>query len=73
MRVKEESGQAILRQNIKKQLRSSHLGSMANTRGKGGSGDKSPLLGLQNHCRWWLHPWNQKTVASWQESSDKPR
>ena len=31
------------------------------------------LLGLQNHCRWWLQPWKQKTVASWQESDDKPR
>ena len=28
---------------------------------------------LQNHCRWWLQPWNQKTLASWQESYDKPR
>ena len=26
-----------------------------------------PLLGLQNHCGQWLQPWNQKTVASWQE------
>ena len=31
------------------------------------------LLGLQNHCRWWLQPWKQKMVASWQESDDKPR
>ena len=22
--------------------------------------------------RWWLQPWNQKTIASWQESQDKP-
>ena len=22
---------------------------------------------------WWLQPWNQKTFASWQESSNKPR
>ena len=32
-----------------------------------------PPLRLQNHCRWWLQPWNQKTIASWQESNDKPR
>ena len=31
------------------------------------------LLGLQNHCRGGLQPWKQKTVASWQESDDKPR
>ena len=20
--------------------------------------DRLPFLGLQNHCRWWLQPWN---------------
>ena len=30
-------------------------------------------LGSKNHCRSWLQPWNQKTIASWQESYDKPR
>ena len=24
--------------------------------------------GLQNHCRWWLQPWNQKTLAPWKKS-----
>ena len=46
---------------------------MANRRGKGGSNDKFPLLGLQNHCGWWLQPWNQKMIASWQKKDDKPR
>ena len=27
--------------------------------------------GLQNHCRWWLQPWNEKTLASWKENYDK--
>ena len=31
------------------------------------------FLGLQNHCRWWLQPWNWKTLAPWKESYDKPR
>ena len=26
------------------------------------------FLGLQNHCRWWLQPWNQRTLASWKKS-----
>ena len=26
------------------------------------------LGGLQNHCRWWLQPWNQKTLASWRKA-----
>ena len=31
------------------------------------------FLGLQNHCRWWLQPWNSKMLASWKKSSDQPR
>ena len=31
------------------------------------------FLGSKNHCRWWLQPWNQKTIASCQKSCDKPR
>ena len=31
------------------------------------------FLGLQNHCKWWLQPWNWKTLAPWKESYDKPR
>ena len=30
------------------------------------------FLGSKNHCRWWLQPWNQKMIASWQEIYDKP-
>ena len=28
---------------------------------------------LQNHCRWWLQPWNEKTLAPWKKSYDQPR
>ena len=31
------------------------------------------FLGLQNHCRWQLQPWNLKTFAPWKKSYDKPR
>ena len=31
------------------------------------------FLGSKNHCGQWLQPWNQKMIASWQESYDKPR
>ena len=31
------------------------------------------LGGLQNHCRWWLQPWNLKTFAPRKKSSDQPR
>ena len=26
---------------------------------------------LQNHCRWWLQPWNKKTLTPWKESYDQ--
>ena len=28
--------------------------------------------GLQNHFRWWLQPWNYKTLAPWKKSYDLP-
>ena len=31
------------------------------------------FLGLQNHCRWWLQPWNWKMLTTWKESYDQPR
>ena len=31
------------------------------------------FLGLQNHCRWWLQPWNWKTLAPWEKSYDQTR
>ena len=52
MRVKEESERRGFRLNIKN-VRSWHPAHYctANRRGKGGSSDRFPLLGLQNHCR----------------------
>ena len=29
--------------------------------------------GLQNHCRWWLQPWNQKTLPPWKKSYEQPK
>jgi len=31
------------------------------------------FLRLQNHCRWWLQPWNLKKLAPWKKSNDKHR
>ena len=41
--------------------------------GKNGNSDRLYFGGLQNHCRWWLQPWNQQTLAPWKKSCDKPR
>ena len=40
---------------------------MVNRWGNNGSSEKPCFFGLQNHCRWWPHPWN------WKKSYDKPR
>ena len=31
------------------------------------------LGGLQNHFRWWLQPWNSKSLTPWKKSYDQPR
>ena len=74
MRVKEEIERADLWLNVLKKLDQGiwlHY-CMANIRRKCRSSDRF-TLGLQNHCEWWLQPWNQKTIVSWQDSYNKPR
>ena len=75
MRVEEESERPDLKLNIKKAkiMASGPITSWQIEAGKGGRSDRFPLLGLQNHCRWWLRAWSQKTSAAWQESYDKPK
>ena len=46
---------------------------MVNGWANNGNCDRLYFLGLQNHCRWWLQPWNYKMLASWKESYDQPR
>ena len=29
---------------------------------------EADFLGLQNHCRWWLQPWNSKMPAPWKKA-----
>ena len=29
--------------------------------------------GLQNHCRWWLWPWNKKMLTPWKKTYGQPR
>ena len=46
---------------------------MANRWGNSGNSDRLYLGGLQNHCRWWLQPWNQKTLVLWRKNYDQSR
>ena len=41
--------------------------------GKHGNNDRLYLGGLQSNCRWWLQPWNKKTLAPWKKSYDQSR
>jgi len=34
---------------------------------------QTSFWGLQNHCRWWLQPWNLKTIAPWKKNYEKLR
>ena len=42
-------------------------------RGNSGNSGWLYFLGLQNHCRWQLQPWNWKMPTPWKESYDQPR
>ena len=60
MKVKEERGKNWLKtqhsKNKDHSIWSHHF--MANRWGNNGKSDRLYFLGLQNHCRWWLQPWN---------------
>ena len=43
---------------------------MANRWGNSGNSGWLYFGRLQNHCRWWLQPWSQKTLAPWKKSYD---
>ena len=58
-------------ENYDHAIRSHHF--MANRWGNNGDSDRLYFLGLQNHCRWWLQPWNKKMLTPWKKSYDQPR
>ena len=72
MKVKEESEKVGLKLNIQK---TKIMASCPNSSWKidGETVADFIFLGSKNHCRWWLQPWNEKTLAPWKKSSDQPR
>ena len=73
MKVKEESEKVGLKLNIQKtKIMASGPTTSWQIDGETVATVADYFLVLQNHCRWWLQPWNQ-IIASWQESEDKPR
>ena len=74
MKVKEESEKAGLKLNIQKTkiMASSPITSWQ-IDGETMETVRPYFSGLQNHCRWWLHTWNSKTLAPWKKGYDQPR
>ena len=71
MKVKVESEKVGLKLNIQKtKIMASSLITSCHTDGET---ERLYLGGLQNHCRWWLQPWNEKMLAPWKKSYDLPR
>ena len=60
MKVIEASEKVGLKLNVQKTkiMASSPNHFMENRWGNNGNSDRLYFLGLQNHCRWWLQPWN---------------
>ena len=60
MKVKEENEKYGLKLNIQKTkiMVSGPITSWQIKGEKNGNSDKLYFLGLHNHCRWWLQPWN---------------
>ena len=59
MKVKEESEKLGLKLNIQKtKIIASGPITLRQTDGETMESDRLYFLGLQNHCRWWLQPWN---------------
>ena len=73
MRVKEEDEKAGLKFNIQKTkiIASSPITTWQIEREKVET-DMFSFLGLENHCGWWLQPWNSEAPIPWKESYDEP-
>ena len=75
MNVKEESTKTGLKLNVQKTkiMASGPITSWEIDRETVETVSDFLFGGLQNHCRWWLQPWNEKSLTPWKESYDQPR
>ena len=74
MKVKEESEKVDLKYNFQKTniMASGPINSWQIDVRKWKQ-SQTLFSGLQNHCGWWLQPWNWKTLAPWKKRYDKSR
>ena len=74
MEIKEESKKVFLKLNIQK---TNIMASVPITSwqidGETVKAVADFILGAPKSCRWWLKPWNLKTLTPWKESYDQPR
>ena len=69
MKVKEKSEKARLKLNIQKtKIITSNPVTSWQVDGEKMETVRLYFLGLQNHCRGWLQPWNRKILAPWKNS-----
>ena len=70
MKVKKEGEKVDLKLSIQKTkiMASSPLFVSPNRWGNSGNSGRLYFWGLQNHCRWWLQPWNLNTLVPWEKS-----
>ena len=74
MKVKEESEKTGLKPNIQKtKIMAFRPITSWQLNGETMEIVRDYFWGLQNHCRWWLQPWNEKTLTPWKKSYDQPR
>ena len=74
MKVKEESEKVGLKLNIQKmKITASSLITSWEIDGETVETVSDFIFWLQNHCRWWLQPWNEKMLTPWKKSYDQPR
>ena len=74
MKVKEESEKVGLKLNIQK-TKIMAPGPITSWQVDGETVETVTdyIFGLQNHCRWWLQPWNKKILTPWKKCYGQPR
>ena len=74
MKVKEESEKVDLKLNIQKtNIMDSGPITSWQIDGETVETVRDYFFELQNHCRWWLQPWNEKMLTPWKKSYDQTR
>ena len=74
MKLKEETEKVGLKLNIQKtKIMASCLITSWQIDGETMETVTDYFSGLQDHCSWWLKPWNQKMLTLWKKSYDQPR